>query len=359
MELSIKKFEELCLYSNKTLEKVMTSMVNESSNATLVNMFEDAVLLLDHKEGQFYLADYTFDNKTAQFTIENFDPINLVKNNVDFKATARKFFENDEMGTVELAESYSENVSSQDAFISDLITESMAGKDFSDTLDYSEVASMNEGISISNEKFFNSYKERLATHPVTSIKYFNWKDPVHVSLLETEKTKTISKNASAKANDLWKRAEFKEAFEKAGLALVEDVENGTEEFKGLFENYPQILKMSASDRTTLFGKTAISITTLREHRSDLVKGLSVLFEQFDLKDMLNEEEEADAEAAPEDAAPELTPEELAKVAGELKKIASKVTDEKIKEKLESIISELSGEETKPDVVKEAVELLTI
>lgn len=359
-ELSLKKFEEMNLYSNSTLQKVLTSMVNESSNATLVNMFEDCVLLLDHKEGQFYLADYTFNHDTAQFTLENFDAINLVKNNVDFKATARKFFENDEMGTMELAESYQENVSSQDAFISDLITESMVGKDFSETLDYSEVAEMNENVSISGEKFFNTYKERLASHPVSSIKYFNWKDPVHVSLLDTEKTKVVSKNVMEKANELWKKSEFKEAFEVAGLKLVESVEDGTEEFKKLFETYPQVLRMSAADRTTLFGKTAISTAALREHRSDLVKGLSVLFEQFDLKEMLVEsEDDQDGLTAEDAAALELSIEQRKKIVDELLSFSKKVTNESVRDKLESVAEALSGEETNVEAVKEAVELLTI
>lgn len=362
MELSLRKMEEMLLYSNKTIEKVMTSLVNESSNAVLCATYEDCVLLLDHKEGQFYLADYTFDNTTAQFVIENFDPINLTKNNVNFKAVARKFFESDDVGVLELAEEYKENTVSQDNFISDLITESMIGKNFSEVLDYSEVASMNEDVAISGEKFFTSYKKRLSTHPVNAIKFFNWKDPIKVSLLETEKVKKVSKNATEKTNDLWKKAEFKEIFEKASLVFIEDVENGTEEFKKLFEEYPQILKLSAADRNTLFGKTAISMPSIRESRTDLVKGLGILFEQFDLKDMLNEaeEEEEDETEADTTPAPELNAEELKKIADELKKIAGKVTDEKVKEKLESIISKLGGEEGTPvDVVKEAVELLSI
>lgn len=359
LELSLRKFEEMNLYSNKTLEKVMTSMVNESSNAVLVNMFEDAVLLLDHKEGQFYLADYTFDHNTAVFTIENFDPINLTKNTVDFKATARKFFSDDEMGTAELSEDYKENVVSQDTFISDLITEAMVGKDFSEIIDYSEVAGMNESVSILGEKFFKEYQTRLGTHPVNSIKYFNWKDPIKVSLLETENVKTVSKNALAKANDLWKKEEFKTEFEKAAVSFVEDVEAGTEEFKKLFENYPQVLKLSGADRSTLFGKTAISTPSIREHRSDLVKGLNILFEQFDLKEMLVEAEEENTENVGEVGALELSPEELKKVAEELKKIAGKVTDEKVRAKLDELVSKLGGEETNVEAVKEAVELLTI
>lgn len=360
LNLSISKFEELCIYSNKTLEKVATSLINESSNAVLAAMFEDSMLLLDHKEGQFYLADYTFDHKTATFVIENYDPIVISRNNVDFKSTARKFFAEDSVTILDLAEDYQENVASQDNFISNLITESMIGKDFSEVLDFSEVAKMNESVSISGEKFFKTYKERLSTNPVSSIKYFNWKDPIKVSLIETESGKTVNKNAIAKANELWKKDEFKTGFEKASLSFVENVEEGSSEFKNLFESFPQVLKLNSADRNTLFGKTAISVPSLRENRTDIVKGLGILFEQFELKDMLVEgEEEVPAEEEETAPAPELSAEELKKIADELSKIAEKITDEKVKAKLDSVIAELGGEDTKPSVVKEAVELLTI
>jgi len=88
LELTIREFEEINLYSNKNLEKVVASIVNESSNAALVAMYEDSIILLDHEEGQFYFADYKFDPNKLTLEFDNFKPINLVKENYDFKKAA-------------------------------------------------------------------------------------------------------------------------------------------------------------------------------------------------------------------------------------------------------------------------------
>ena len=61
-------------------------------------------------------------------------------------------------------------------------------------------------------------------------------------------------------------------------------------------------------------------------------------------------------------APELSAEELGKLATEIKGLAAKVEDEAMKEKLEKIAEKLEGgkeEGTRPDVVKEAVSILSL
>jgi len=361
MEMTLRKFEELCLYSNKTIEKIATSLVNESSNAVLVNIFDDAVLLLDHKEGQFYLADYTFDHNKATFAFENFQQIDLTKDAIDFKSDARNFFESEDASVLELTESYKANVSGQDEFISNLITESMVNKDFGSVIDYSLVKGLNEG-TLSGEKYFKEYEERLATHPTTAIKAFNWKDPVRVSLVETETSKIVNKAASQSAGSLWKKDDFKDKFHKASTTFIESVEEGVTEFKELFEEYPQVFSLDNADRKTLFGKTILSNTNLRESRSDIVKGLDKVFETDAFAELKKSYVPEAEEEAATDTPPEVSSDDISKIAGEIRKLCSKIDDEKVCEKLNSIADELDGGKdgsVSPEVVKEAVEILSL
>jgi hypothetical protein len=261
----------------------------------------------------------------------------------------------------------------------------MITKDFSEVIDYSELLGINEQVSIKDEKFFKEYKERLETHPLTEVKIFNWKDPVVVSLVETESKKLLNKNAVATAVDLWKRDEFRNEFNEAANGLIEDVEEGTEMFKSLFENYPQVFFLDAADRKALFGKTILASKELKENMNILLKGLDLLFEKFDLSEMKEDylrevkegEEDMEMEAPelpkekalkePEEPkekepAKELSKEDLQKIADELKKIAEKVEQEELKTKLEELITKLEkGKEegTKPEDVKEAISILSL
>ena len=80
---------------------------------------------------------------------------------------------------------------------------------------------------------------------------------------------------------------------------------------------------------------------------------------LDIEKMLEEGDVADSKSEP---AEELDAEDLKSIADELKKVAEKVEDEKLKTKLDDIIGKLEGsveEGTRPDLVKEAIQLLTI
>ena len=383
MEFTLKQFENLNYYSNDSLQKIIASVVNESSNAVLVNMFEDSLVLLDHDEGVFYLADYKFDPKDLTLKIENFEEVQLVREEDEFKTKIYEYFDDEESNPVELAESYRDNVLAQEKFINELINEAMATKDFTSISDYSEVKRAVEEVGIADleeESFFKEYKERLETHPLTEAKYFDWENPITVSLVETEKKQIVNQTAVQKAAELWKRSEFKEAFVEAALVLLDDVEEGTEKFKELLENFPQIFFLDSADRKTMFGKAILASNELREEMDILVKGIDLLFEKFDLGEMkeqyLAEAGETDAEAetaekepedgeedeTPEDEAKELSPEEVKKLSDKLKKVAEKVEDEKVKAELDDIIKTLDKgmeEGTRPSVVKEAIRLLTL
>ena len=379
-EFTLKEFENLNLYSNDSLQKVITSLVNTSSNAVLVNMFEDSLILLDHEEGKFYIADYNFNPKDLSLKIENFEEVNLKHETNEFKEKIYEFFDDENASAIDLSESYKEHVLDQERYISDLINESMVTKDFSEIIDYKKIKNVIDEESIENlrkEKFFEAYEQRLHTHPLTEIKMFDWERSIEVSLVETEPKKLVNSSAIDKAVDLWKKAEFKESFEDAAKILLDDVEEGTEKFKTLLEDFPQVFYLDSADRKTLFGKTILSASKeVREEMNILIKGIDLLFEQFDLAEMkeaylaeADEEEMDDKEEAPEgeeeekkDKAPEVEPIDMAKVASELKKIAEKVEDEDIKNKLEKLIEKLEKgleEGTRPDVMKEAISMLIL
>lgn len=380
LEMSLREFEDMNLYSNKSMERIISSIINESSNAALVNMFEDSVVLLDHDNGTFYTSDYTFDPKTLTLTLENFDEIFLMKEESGFKSSVKNFFEDENASIDELTESYKESVLGQEAFINELINETLAVKNFEDMIDYSELAEANDDLSIKNEDFFKSYSERLETHPVNEVKFINFEDKVVVSLLESERVKLINSTIAEKANDLWKKAEFKEGFIEAATVFIEDVEEGKEKFVALFEEYPQVFFLDGADRKAMFGKAIISDAGLRESLKDLSKGMEILFEDEDIEairasylseaegeeDMATDEpkgeEKADDEVEPEEEAKELTPEQIKKISGELKTLAEKLEDEKLKEKLDKLIKKLDGsmeEGTRPDLIKDAIYLLSI
>lgn len=390
-ELSIKEFESLNLFNNRNMERIVGSLVNRSSNAVMVSMFEDSAILFDHEDGQFYIADYKFDPKKLTLKLEGFEPVELKREANDFRDKVYEFFDDEESDTTELVEAYKDDVIAQEKYIDQLIHDSMKLKDFSEVINYSQIREALEDEEVMTEDFFKAYKKRLDTHPLNEIKLFDWENPVIVSLCETEKKKIINTSAIKKANDLWKNDNFQEDFRKVAQILVDDVEEGVEEFKALLEEYPQIFWLDKADRKTMFGKAILADSTLSENSDLLVKGITILFDETDIAQMRAEylkeakgdesedeisaddmeeekpkkdkkEDKPEVEEEPDEEAPELTPEQLQKLADTLKKVAKKIDDEKAKSQLDSVISKLEGgkeEGTKPEVVKEAVSILSL
>jgi hypothetical protein len=398
MNMNVQKFEDLNLYSNKNVEKLASQIVAESSNAVLCSMFEDGAVLLDHNSGQFYLCEYTFDPKQAQFLFENFEPITLVRDNDTFRDSVYNFFDSDDVSVNELAEDFKDIVLEQDKFLDELVAESMMYKNFDGLIDYGEVAENNKEHGLQNESFFQKYQERLISHPLTEAKYFNWKDPVRVSLVETERTKLLNSSAKERAHGLWKNENFKEGFSSAAEKFIEDVDEGIADFTALFEEFPQVFYLDTADRKTMFGKIIINDVSLREDRAELLKGLDIMFLKEDsineiAEQYLDEDDEThyaadafrsgesmdftgdDGKTAPsreekdemltkkrdEDKAEELQPEELEKLAEVCRKLADKLKGT-AKEKLEKVADKLDkGKEEGTDVntVKEAIEMLSL
>lgn len=374
VNLTVNQFEDLNLFSNKNMEKVIGSIINESSNAVLVNMGEDAVIMLDHTEGQFYIADYKFDRENLSLTLENFEPIELTREETQFEDSVYEYFEDDDADVISLTESYKSNVLNQDKYVTQLINDAMSRKSFDDYVDYKSIkeAVRETELDSVDLPFFNTYKERLTTHPLSEVKMFDWENPVTVSLVETETRKLVNRSAIQRANDLWKDPEFKQSFTEASKTFYEDVEEGVDAYKALFENYPNVFFLDKADRKSLFGKALLANSELRENLEDLLKGLDIVFEKFDLKEMADQyiaeaeeagmDMEAGDEEEPVDAAPEVADDDMDKLLGDLKKVAEKTEDEAAKKKLDDLIQKYeksTNEGTRVDLVKEAVSLLTL
>jgi len=376
MDLTLREFENLNLYSNKNMEKVIGKLINESSNAVLVNIFDDSLVLLDHDEGQFYTADYKFDESNLQLNLDNFEKVELVKEEEDFREDVSDFFDDEDSFAKNLIESYKENVIGQEKYVNELISESMSVKDFSEYADYGSLKEAKKEMVFesTNEDFFKIYKERLNTHPLNEIKYVDWENPITVSLVETEKKSLINNSVLEKAKDLWKKPSFKQTFLEAVEELVN--EESDESMIALFEQFPSLFYLEENDRDTLFGKAIIS-SPLSEHRKAVSKTINeLLAENEDIAELKNkyvvEEEEDEGEEAPEgevegeveveEKAPELTVEQAKKMVADLSKAKEAIEDEVMKEKIDNIIISLKNTEeegTKPKDVKEAVAILSL
>jgi len=381
-ELTLEQFENLNLFSNRNMEKVLTGVVNSSSNAALVNMGEDSVILLDHKEGQFYIADYEFDREKLTVEFSNYEKVDLIDDNSDFENEVSRVFESDEFDVNRLTEAYKKNVVEKDNFINELVSFTMSRKSFEESADYDEVADVISEMNLTstNKQFFKEYVERLNDYPLTEAKRFDWVNPVKVSLVETEKEKIVNRNAIKKAHDLWKKQSFQEAFEAASEVFIEDVEAGKEKFKELMEEFPQVFFLDGADRRALFGKTILSVDeNVRESMDDLLEGIDILFEkdvlsemreeylsemEDEMDDMEDEMDDMDGEDEMDDyePAPEVESDNIDELIADLRQVMDGTTDQKTVGKLEFIITKLEkgkDEGTRPDIVKEAVSILTL
>ena len=94
MNTTVSEFSNYLLYSNKNVEKALKNIVNESSNAVLVGVYDDKCVLADHINGNVYMADYKFDGKTVVF--ENFDPVVFEQEDSNLSSAISSYLDEDE-----------------------------------------------------------------------------------------------------------------------------------------------------------------------------------------------------------------------------------------------------------------------
>lgn len=360
--MKISKLNNALLYSNKNVEKLLKTLINESSNAVLMETFSDGCIIGDHTNGKIYKADYSFDGKTVVF--ENFDQIEIEENNDELKEEIGKYF-SDESTTDDINEAYESDSEESKNIFTESISEAVSGKNMSKVIDYSELKGINEEIKI-DEPFFEEYKERLNTHPTTSIKYFNFKDPVKVTLIDEDENSFVNKNIFNKAKKLKTNKDFKKEISEAAEAYI----NGDNTvFEDLASDETSVLALDKSEMTELVGLSVVGNANLMENRKNIVEGFNKIIDENELlkeqkckidetKEKCSKETEKD-----EEELIDVNEEDIDKLSKALDKALEKITDQKLVDKIGELKNALelskANETTDVKAIKECVELLSM
>jgi polyhydroxyalkanoate synthesis regulator phasin len=359
MKLSLAQFENICLLSNKNVEKILKRLINESSNAALVSVFDESVILYDHTDGIFRTADYVLNKDDLTIKLENFENIDLVQYEESTSDIIESFFD-DESSVEDISESYRKEVIGRTNFVKDIVNEALSEKNFFGKPDYSQIAEVKSSLKLAskNMKFFEAYQERIKEVPMTKIMSFDWVNPVSVSLEEMEQDRVVASVNIAEAHNLWRDKEFKGLFQEATREFIQDVEIGADMFEGLARRYPGIMFLESEDRKAMFGKSMLGDKTLTENLGDTLKGLDVLFEKLDIAEL--KEEYSGKLSDEEVSAPVMTEEEIDTVVKDLNKLAESISDDNTLEYINGLIESVETfnyDGISPSVVKEVVELL--
>lgn len=393
-KITFREFESVNSFSNANIERILKAYINESANGALVSTYDDGVILFDVNEEKFYTANFSLDKENLQFTINNFEGIELVEDSkIDFKLATKGYFLNEGISISDLKNSYSEFVERPAKEIEKVISEAVADKDFSNTADFEELSYINEEFSsLKEEDFFKDYRKRLETNPLSDILVFNWKDPVSFSLYEsTEPEKYINSKGKEKAKNLFKNKKFKKKLVNACSIFKEDVFEGGELLFEIYEENPSLFYLKGVELKEMLARAFITSSELQEDYKKILEGVMlfinesadieelkyhVLGEAIDIgsedgegEDDAGEEKGSDEEKdddkkdddKKDEKAKELTAEDKEKIVSALKKVVEKSLDDKIKEMAQELLDKFDNDDegTKPEEVKEAVRFLSV
>lgn len=353
--MKLSNFNDALLYSNKNIEKLASKLINESSNAALMEMFSDSCILADHETGNIYKSNFKFDGKS--FVFENFEQIEFEADDSSLKEAISDYFDDT---NVNLVESYESRVNESDAFESSL-AEALSTKNMSNVIDYSPLEGINEDVEdLIKTDAFKTFSERVESHPLNNIKIFDWENPVKVSLIDEDFETVVSKSASQRAKKLRSDAEFKSNLVSA---IREMNEGDNESMVNLLSENSCILSLNESDMKELVGMSVIGDKNLMENRKKICKDINSIIEE---DDFLSDKRKAYSESVQEDDtsdAPELSEEDSAKFVEALKLAEERTSDEKLTGKIEEVIQNIeeaaANGETNVSAVKEAVVLLSM
>lgn len=359
MELTNSKLSNIILFSNKNLEKVVRSLINESANAVLLESFSDKLLLADHQSGGIYLADYKFDGKTL--TLENYENVDVVNDKSNLREAIENYFDSDGYDVGAIAEAYEEDSEAQNTDLNESITEALSLKK-NDIINYAELDGINESVSdVKEMDFFKNYSEYLLESPTTSIKYIDWVNPVSVSLINEDAGRMIVCNAKDKAKTLAKDKEFKKLFAEAATALMEGDNYPMTE---LLEDNSSILALDKVEMKEFVGMSIIGDKDLMASRKEILEAVEeIVSESDDLSEMrtLLEEDETDGNTEADEKLA-TTDKDIDALKSALDKALENITDEKLAEKIKSLKDALDTSKdtgtTDVETVKECVELLS-
>ena len=367
MEISLKKLNKAITYSNKNLEKKIREIVNESSNATILEMFDNSMYIADHKNSEVYQADYSFDGKNL--VIENFDKI-IIKGGKEnlFKEDVKKFF-NDDLDSDELLESYENSVSeTSDDALSESIANAIMMKNMNNVIDYSELCGINESLAeLKETTLFENYLERLNDKPLDKAIYFDFINPVKVSMIDEDKDTFINPGAKKRAKTLKGNKEFRKSLVEACQDLYEGNEETMEDL--LIKN-ASILCLSEQELKELIGFSIIGEGKISSARKAITNRVIEMINESNYlsekRELLNEEEGEEGEEEEASADTEklaATTEDLDKLVKALDKALETVEDEKLTKKIEDLKKTIEDakdvEETPVGAIKECIELLSM
>jgi len=355
--MNIRELSNTILLSNKNVEKLARKLINESCNAVLMEMYEDKCYLADHKTGQIFEANYSFDGNT--FVFENFNEIQVEKSDSSLREAISDYFDDKNISLTEAYESCNNN--SSEAF-EDSLLEALSSKSGENIVDYSSLEGINEELGeLKENETFKTYADRLETNPMESITYFNWKDPVKVSMIDEDTDVILNKSIFNKAKKLRSSVEFKKNLQEASEEFV----NGNNELlEELISDNDSIVALSESDLKELVGLSVIGNKELMDSRKQIVEAV----ENFISEDAALSEKRAAVEAEKtadkgENEELEAPEQDVAAIKSALEKAKEKATDEKLINKIEGLIDSLEESiedgNTNVGVIKEAVRILTM
>lgn len=362
MEITNSKLSNYILYSNKNLEKLCRSFINESANAVLLESYNDKLLLADHNTGAIYLADYKFDGKVL--TVENYEHVDLINDRSNLREAVENYFDSDGYDVASIAEAYAEDSEAQNTDLNESIVEALASKK-NEVTNYTELYGINEEIGdVKDMTFFKNYKTYLESAPTESIKFFDWVNPVRATILDKDVNRTIVGNAKAKAAVLAKDNNFKKMFAEAAADMMEGY-SGTMET--LLEDNSAILALENVEFKEFVGISVIGNKDLTSNRKAVLETIdNIVAESEYLSEtkMLFEEEETAAaeEGAEAEASLSTSDKDIDALKDALDKALEKITDEKLVSKINSLKDALDTSKdsgtTDVGTVKECVELLS-
>lgn len=361
MEITNSKLSNYILYSNKNLEKICRSLINESANAILLESYSDKLLLADHNSGAIYLADYNFDGRTL--TVENFENVDIVEDRSVLKEAIDNYFDDEGYDVGSIVEAYEEDSEAQNTDLNESYVEALASKS-NEVIDYSQLYGINEEIGdIKEMNFFKNYKEHLTESPTNSIKFFDWENPVKVSLIDEDANRTIVLNAKEKAKALSKNRDFKKKFADAASTMY--FENDNTDMLDLIQENSAIMVLENSDFNEFVGLSLIGDKELTENRKAIANSVRELFENDEYLSEMKQlfEEEGEEENKEEDEKLETSNKDIDALKDALDKALERITDDKLVEKINALKDALDGSKetgtTDVGTVKECVELLSL
>jgi hypothetical protein len=361
--MDIKKFNNALLMSNRNIEKLAKKFVNGSSNAVVMEMFDDKCFLADHTTGQIFEADYSFDGST--FVFENFTEIEFENDDNSLREAISDYFDDKNVDLVDIYENSTEMNS--DVFENSL-AEALASKNVENVIDYSPLVGINEEIEDAKKtELFEEYSKRIQDKPMGSIKYFNWKTPVKVSVLDEDENIILNKSIFAKAKKLRSDVNFKKTLKEAAHTHLEGDSSLLEEL--LSEN-ESIVALDEHELQELVGFSVIGDKELMDNRKAIVESIEdMIFADPALseKKSIVEAEKANSngDTSEEVAGPSEKDIEAIKAALEKAKEKAQACSacDKLVAKIDDIIGHISeaaeNESVDVNALKEAVEILSL